>query len=112
MCTRNGSAAHINLWLPEGARQEHVHFLKAAAPELFKLRLCAKIARDHRDNHGAAGPFQRNGDQELGDLIYAALFYARMRVPSLCRDWVSSMIGPRRARTCPSLGGFKGINDR
>jgi predicted nucleic acid-binding protein len=47
--------------------------------------------------------------QELGDLIYAALCHARMRVPILCRDWVWAMIGPERARSCPSLGSRKGF---
>ena len=42
--------------------------------------------------------------QELGDLIFNALIHARMRVPELCRDWVRAMIGPERARDCPSLG--------
>jgi predicted nucleic acid-binding protein len=46
--------------------------------------------------------------QELGDLIYAALFHARMRVPILCRDWVCSIIGLERTRSCPSLGPLKG----
>jgi predicted nucleic acid-binding protein len=50
--------------------------------------------------------------QELGDLIYAALFHARMRVPILCRDWVSSMIGPDRTKNCPSLGSLKGLGPR
>jgi len=49
---------------------------------------------------------------ELGDLIYSALFHARMRVPILCRDWVSAMIGPERARKCPSLGSLKGLGNR
>ena len=40
--------------------------------------------------------------QELGDLIYAALFHARMRVPLPCRDWVCAVIGPERVRSCPS----------
>jgi predicted nucleic acid-binding protein len=45
--------------------------------------------------------------QELGDLIYAALFHARMRVPLPCRDWIRAMIGPERAKSCPSLGPVK-----
>jgi predicted nucleic acid-binding protein len=44
--------------------------------------------------------------QELGDLIYAALINARMRVPVLCREWVCAMIGPERVRHCTSLGSF------
>lgn len=48
--------------------------------------------------------------QELGDLIYCALFHARMRVPMTCRDWVCALIGQERARTCPSLGSVKGFN--
>jgi predicted nucleic acid-binding protein len=54
--------------------------------------------------------------QELGDLIYAALFHARMRVPVSCRDWVCAMIGPERAQSCPSIGLLKAVppggNDR
>jgi predicted nucleic acid-binding protein len=50
--------------------------------------------------------------QELGDLIYAALFHARMRVPEPCRDWVCALIGPERTRNCPSLGPVKGFGDR
>jgi predicted nucleic acid-binding protein len=47
--------------------------------------------------------------QDQGDLIYAALFHARMRVPVPCRDWVCSLIGPERAKSCPSLGSIKGF---
>lgn len=50
--------------------------------------------------------------QELGDLVHAALFHARMRVPMPCRDWVSDVIGPERTRTCPSLGPVKGFGFR
>jgi predicted nucleic acid-binding protein len=50
--------------------------------------------------------------QELGDLVHAALFHARMRVPIPCRDWVRSVIGPERARSCPSLGSVKGFGPR
>jgi predicted nucleic acid-binding protein len=50
--------------------------------------------------------------QELGDLIYAALFHARMRVPILCRDWVCATVGPERARSCPSFGSLKGFGTR
>ena len=50
--------------------------------------------------------------EELGDLIYAALFHARMRVPISCRDWVSAVIGPERTRSCPSLGSVKGFGPR
>lgn len=45
--------------------------------------------------------------KEFADLIHAALFHARMRVPMQCRDWVRNVIGPERARTCPSLGSIK-----
>jgi hypothetical protein len=45
--------------------------------------------------------------QELGDIVYAALFHARMRVPIPCRDWVGALVGPERARGCPSLGPVK-----
>jgi hypothetical protein len=44
---------------------------------------------------------------ELGELIYAALFHARMRVPVECRDWICALIGPERTRSCPSLGSVK-----
>ena len=50
--------------------------------------------------------------QELGDLIHAALSHARMRVPIPCRDWVCAVIGPERARSCPSLGSVKGFGPR
>ena len=50
--------------------------------------------------------------QELGDLIHAALSHARMRVPMPCRDWVCAVIGPERARSCPSLGSVKGFGPR
>jgi hypothetical protein len=50
--------------------------------------------------------------QELGDLVYAALFHARMRVPVQCRDWVCAVIGPERTRSCPSLGSVKGFGPR
>ena len=46
--------------------------------------------------------------EEHGDLVYAALVHARMRVPIPCRDWVSVLIGPERTGTCPSLGSLKG----
>jgi len=35
---------------------------------------------------------------ELADLLFAALFHARMRVPIACQDWVCAVIGPERAR--------------
>jgi predicted nucleic acid-binding protein len=50
--------------------------------------------------------------QEHGDLIHAALFHARMRVPISCRDWVCAVVGPERARSCPSLGPIKGSGAR
>jgi hypothetical protein len=50
--------------------------------------------------------------QELGDLVYAALFHARMRVPITCRAWVCAVIGPERTRSCPSLGPVKGSGPR
>jgi predicted nucleic acid-binding protein len=50
--------------------------------------------------------------QELGDLVYAALFHARMRVPVSCRDWVCAVIGPERTKSCPSLGSVKGFGPR
>ncbi len=46
--------------------------------------------------------------RELGDLIFAALSNARMRVPVPCRDWVFALIGPERASLCPSLGSVRG----
>jgi predicted nucleic acid-binding protein len=50
--------------------------------------------------------------QELGDLIYAALRHARMRVPVSCRDWVCDAIGTERVKDCPSLGSVKGFGLR
>ncbi|MGA2737988.1 MAG: hypothetical protein ABSG65_11120 [Bryobacteraceae bacterium] len=50
--------------------------------------------------------------QEIGDLIYAALFHARMRVPAPCRDWVYALIGPERAKSCLSLGSLTGFGPR
>jgi len=50
--------------------------------------------------------------QELGDLIYAALRHARMRVPVSCRDWVCDAIGTERVKDCPSLGSLKGLGLR
>src|ERR1700691_363560 len=50
--------------------------------------------------------------QELADLVYAALFHARMRVPAPCRDWVCAMIGPERTGRCPSLGSVKDFGRR
>ena len=50
--------------------------------------------------------------QEHGDLVYAALFHARMRVPIQCREWVVALIGLERARSCPSLGSIKGPSPR
>jgi len=50
--------------------------------------------------------------QELGDLIYAALFHTRMRVPVQCRDWVCALIGAERARSCPSLGSMREFGPR
>jgi hypothetical protein len=50
--------------------------------------------------------------RELSDLIFAALSHARMRVPVPCRDWVCALIGPERARSCPSLGPIKGFGSR
>jgi hypothetical protein len=47
--------------------------------------------------------------QELGDAIYAVLFHARMRVPRPCRDWVCAVVGPERAKGCPSLGSVKDL---
>ncbi len=40
---------------------------------------------------------------ELGDIVYGALRHARMRVPEDCRPWVLNVIGPERAKECPSL---------
>jgi hypothetical protein len=42
--------------------------------------------------------------EELAEAIFQALFHARMRVPSDCREWVVQLIGPDRACQCPSLG--------
>jgi Predicted nucleic acid-binding protein, contains PIN domain len=50
--------------------------------------------------------------RELGDVIYAALTHARMRVPIECRDWVCNMIGLERAKSCPSLGSLKSFGQR
>jgi hypothetical protein len=47
--------------------------------------------------------------QELGDVTYAAIFHARMRVPGPCRDWVCAVVGPERAKGCPSLGSVKDL---
>jgi hypothetical protein len=41
---------------------------------------------------------------ELGEVIYSALRWSRMRIPSDRRDWIISLIGKERARNCPSLG--------
>jgi len=51
-------------------------------------------------------------ERELGDLIYCALVYARMRVAAPCREWVSALIGPERVKDCPSLGFVKGSGGR
>jgi predicted nucleic acid-binding protein len=44
------------------------------------------------------------GEAELGEIIYSALRWSRMRIPSDRRDWIISLIGKERARNCPSLG--------
>ena len=41
---------------------------------------------------------------ELGDVVYAALLHARMRIPANCRAWVTELVGPDRACRCHSLG--------
>lgn len=46
----------------------------------------------------------RLGEAEFAELIYSALLWARMRIPSERRDWIISLIGKERARNCPSLG--------
>ena len=61
---------------------------------------------------GCSAVMEALSPQELGDLIYSALFHARMRVPIHCREWVCAMIGPERARSCPSLGSRKGFGAR
>jgi hypothetical protein len=48
--------------------------------------------------------------RELGDLVYAALSHARMRVPIACRDWVCDVIGTERARNGPSLGAVNAVD--
>ena len=40
---------------------------------------------------------------QLGEIVYAALRNARMRVPDGCRMWVLGVVGLERAKHCPSL---------
>jgi hypothetical protein len=49
---------------------------------------------------------------DLSELIYAALVHARMRVPCACRDWVASIVGMERMRTCSSIGFPKKVSAR
>jgi len=44
------------------------------------------------------------GRDELSDVIYRALRDARMRVPRNVRQWISDLLGSRRAEECVSLG--------
>jgi predicted nucleic acid-binding protein len=41
---------------------------------------------------------------EYADLLYSALTNARMRIPAESRSTVIKLLGPERARHCPSLG--------
>jgi predicted nucleic acid-binding protein len=84
-------------------------------------RKATRIALSLRPKHPILGTIDILGcsavtaalsPQELGDIIYSALFHARMRVPIHCREWVCAMIGPERARSCPSLGSLKGFGAR
>ena len=43
-------------------------------------------------------------DQEYADLLFSALKVGRMRVPFGFREEIVGIIGPGRARLCPSLG--------
>ena len=44
------------------------------------------------------------GNHELADIVFSALRFSRMRVPSDRRSSVIALIGRERARLCPSLG--------
>jgi len=43
-------------------------------------------------------------DEDWAEVVFSALRYARMRVPSDKRADIVKLIGKDRARTCPSLG--------
>jgi predicted nucleic acid-binding protein len=43
-------------------------------------------------------------DQAFADAVFAALTYARMRVPADRLDWVVELVGTERAGQCSSLG--------
>lgn len=44
------------------------------------------------------------GRDACADLVYRALYHARMRVRDSAKTWVADLIGLERAVTCPSLG--------
>jgi hypothetical protein len=46
------------------------------------------------------------GQSRLGDAVYSALLHARMRVPPEFAKWTIKLIGPDRARTCPSISRY------
>jgi predicted nucleic acid-binding protein len=46
----------------------------------------------------------RLADEDWAEVIFSALRYSRMRVPSVRRGDIVKLIGKDRARMCPSLG--------